>query len=205
MCDHDIIEQIQTAETARIDEVMRQTSPSAVLRRLENAELEYTAYVSGSNYWTLKQTHGKNGIPALTAVIGLALALLLIGCDGTGLTVEQTTDAPQDVPWAIAPQPAPVAPPPAPVPPPVAVPAPLPVPVPPQLAPVPPPAAPEAPLPAPTPPPPVPPCFDRDLGTIAPCAGRVDCTVGSAITITTACQANGVTFVPSCDVCLGVW
>ena len=164
MCDHDIIEQIQTAETARIDEVMRQTSPSAVLRRLENAELEYTAYVSGSNYWTLKQTHGKNGIPALTAVIGLALALLLIGCDGTGLTVEQTTDAPHDVPWAIAPQPAPVAP-----------------------------------------PPPVPPCFDRDLGTIAPCAGRTDCTVSSTVTERTMCQAGGVVYVPSCETCTGVW
>jgi hypothetical protein len=196
------IEQIINRETARIDEVMRETSPATVLRRLERAELEYSAYVSGCQRATLRTTHGKNGIPALTAIVGLALALL-VGCDGSGLTV--ATDAPQDVPQAISPQPAPVAPPPAPVPPPVAVPAPLPVPVPPLAAPVPPPLAPEAPLPAPTPPPPVPPCFDRDLGTIAPCAGRLDCAVGSAITITTACQTNGVTFVPSCDVCAGVW
>ena len=202
---NDAIKEIKQFETARIDEVMRQTSPSAVLRRLENAELEYTAYVSGSNYWTLKQTHGKNGIPALTAVIGLALALLLIGCDGTGLTVEQTADAPADVPQSIAPQPAPVVPPPAPVPPPVAVPAPLPVPVPPQAAPVQPPLAPEAPLPAPTPPPPVPPCFDRDLGTIAPCAGRTDCTVSSTVTERTMCHAGGVVYVPSCETCTGVW
>ena len=35
MFDRTVIEQIQAAETARIDEVMRQASPAAVLRRLE--------------------------------------------------------------------------------------------------------------------------------------------------------------------------
>jgi hypothetical protein len=191
-----------TRETARIDRVMAATSPAAVLARLEREEADYVQYVSGCQRSTLKQTHGKNGVPCLTAIVGLALALL-VGCDATGLTV--ATDAPQDVPRAIAPQPAPVVPPPAPVPPPVAVPAPLPVPVPPHLAPVQPPLAPEAPLPAPTPPPPVPPCFDRDLGTVASCAGRLDCTVSSTVTTRTMCQAGGVVYVPSCETCTGVW
>ena len=139
------------------------------------------------------------------AALGLGLALLVVGCDGEGLTVGQTTDAPADVPQAIAPQPAPIPPPTAPIPPPVAVPAPLPVPVPPLAAPVQPPAAPEAPLPAPTPPPAVPPCFDRDLGTIAPCAGRIDCSVSSTVTARTMCQDSGVTYVATCDECAGVW
>jgi hypothetical protein len=68
MCDHDIIEQIQTAETARIDEVMRQTAPSTVLARLERAEADYIAYVSGCQRSTLSATHGKNGVPCLPAV-----------------------------------------------------------------------------------------------------------------------------------------
>ena len=145
-------------------------------------------------------------IKAALAALGLGLALLVVGCDpGDGLTVGQTTDAPQDVPQAIAPQPAPIPPPAAPIPPPVAAPAPLPVPVPPHLAPVQPPAATEAPLPAPTPPPAVPPCFDRDLGTIAPCAGRLDCTVSSTVTTRTMCQADGVTYVATCGECAGVW
>jgi hypothetical protein len=217
--------------TIRAQETVNVTSPSAVLAKLERDELAYVQYVSGCDRATmghvikctglsledtvnvirrnralrrLKQTHGKNGVPCLTAIVGLALALL-VGCDATGLTVEQTADTPADVPQSIAPQPAPVVPPPAPVPPPVAVPAPLPVPVPPQAAPVQPPLAPGAPLPAPTPPPPVPPCFDRDLGVISPCAGRLDCTVSSTVTERTMCQAGGVVYVPSCETCAGVW
>jgi hypothetical protein len=141
MFDQTILDDIHARETARIDRVMAATSPAAVLARLEREEADYVQYVSGCQRSTLKQTHGKNGVPCLTAIVGLALALL-VGCDATGLTV--ATDAPQDVPRAIAPQPAPVVPPPAPVPPPVAVPAPLPVPVPPQAAPVQPPLAPGA-------------------------------------------------------------
>ena len=48
MCDHDIIEQIQTAETARIDEVMHETSPAEVLRRLEREQADYLSYVAGT-------------------------------------------------------------------------------------------------------------------------------------------------------------
>ena len=137
------------------------------------------------------------------AALGLGLVMLIVGCDGGGLTVEEaaTVDAPQ----AIQPQPAPVPPPPAPIAPPIAVPAPLPVPVPPQAAPVQPPAAPEAPFPAPTPPPAVPPCFDRDLGAVTTCPDRTDCASSSTVTTRTMCQDSGVTYVVSCDECAGVW
>lgn len=191
-------------ETARIDEVMHETSPAEVLRRLEREQADYLSYVAGTTdrgtYRALLDAVAR----ATTWAPILALALL-VGCDATGLTVEQTADTPADVPQSIAPQPAPVVPPPAPVPPPVAVPAPLPVPVPPQAAPVQPPLAPGAPLPAPTPPPPIPPCFDRDLGVISPCAGRLDCTVSSTVTERTMCQAAGVTYVATCETCAGVW
>ena len=142
-------------------------------------------------------------IQAALAALGLGLVMLIVGCDGGGLTVEEaaTVDAPQ----AIQPQPAPVPPPPAPIAPPIAVPAPLPVPVPPQAAPVQPPAAPEAPCPAPTPPPAVPPCFDRDLGAVTTCPDRTDCASSSTVTTRTMCQDSGVTYVVSCDECAGVW
>ena len=130
---------------------------------------------------------------------------MLLGCDATGLTVEQTTDAPQDVPQAIQPLPAPVPPPPAPVAPPPAIPAPLPAPVPPQTAPVQPPAAPEAPLPAPIPPPAVPPCFDRDLGDVTVCEGYADCATSSTVTARTMCQSDGVLYVPDCSPCSEEW
>jgi hypothetical protein len=205
--------------TIRAQETVDATSPAAVLAKLEREEADYVQYVSGCQRSTLKQTHGKNGVPCLTAIVGLALALL-VGCDATGITVH-APDAGEALPcaancecgvatgcWSNGDDPVwkclcngdtlPTIPPSvAPVPPPVAVPAPLP--------PVQPPLAPEPPLPAPTPPPPVPPCFDRDLGTIAPCAGRTDCTVSSTVTERTMCQAGGVVYVPSCETCTGVW
>jgi len=179
-------------DASKVSEVAEKASVDArtVLRACEGARVKTKALAR---------------IRAALVALGLGLALLVVGCDGEGLTVGQTTDAPADVPQAIAPQPAPVPPPAAPVPPPVAVPAPLPVPVPPLAAPVQPPTAPDAPLPAPAPPPPVPPCFDRDLGTIAPCAGRIDCSVSPTVTERTMCQDNGITYVPTCETCDGVW
>ena len=44
---NDAIKEIKQFETARIDEVMRQTAPSTVLARLERADADYIAYVSG--------------------------------------------------------------------------------------------------------------------------------------------------------------
>jgi hypothetical protein len=55
-------------ETARIDKVMAATSPAAVLAKLERAEADYIAYVSGCQRSTLSTTHGKNGVPCLPAV-----------------------------------------------------------------------------------------------------------------------------------------
>ena len=200
--------------TIRAQETVDATSPAAVLARLEREQLGHIVSITGLSMEdtvreirrqrALKRTHGKNGVPVLTAIVGLAL--YFIGCDAPGLTVteQQTTDAPQDVPQSVQPQPAPVPPPPAPVAPPVAVPAPLPAPVPPQAAPVQPPAAPEAPLPAPTPPPAVPPCFDRDLGNILAFPGRSDCATSSTVTSRTMCQWSGITYVPSCETCAGV-
>ena len=54
--------------TIRAQETVDATSPAAVLRRLENAELEYSAYVSGCQRATLKTTHGIHGVPCLMAV-----------------------------------------------------------------------------------------------------------------------------------------
>ena len=64
----EILDQIRTREQTRIDATMRETSPASVLVRMEREELDYAAYVSGCNRETLKTTHGKNGVPALTAV-----------------------------------------------------------------------------------------------------------------------------------------
>ena len=61
MVSREIADIIIEPETARIDEVMLQTSPATVLARMESE---------------LRQTHGKNGMPALTAIVGLVLALL---------------------------------------------------------------------------------------------------------------------------------
>ena len=60
--------EIDAREQTRIDATMRETSPASVLVRMEREELDYAAYVSGCNRETLKTTHGKNGVPALTAV-----------------------------------------------------------------------------------------------------------------------------------------
>jgi len=68
MFDQTILDIIRASETARIDKVMAATSPTAVLARLERAELEYSAYISGCQRSTLSTTHGKNGVPCLTAV-----------------------------------------------------------------------------------------------------------------------------------------
>jgi hypothetical protein len=139
----------------------------------------------------------------------LGFATTFIACDYEGIHVNQNQTQ-ETVPdsaqgTTILPQPAPVPPPEAPIPPPVASIPPLPAPTPPQAAPVQPPTAPDAPLPAPTPPPPVPPCFDRDLGDTNPCPGRTDCSTSSTVTSRTMCQKSEVTYVPACDVCEGVW
>ena len=68
MFSREIADIIIEREQARIDATMRETSPAAVLARMEREELDYAAYVSGCNRETLKTTHGKNGVPALTAV-----------------------------------------------------------------------------------------------------------------------------------------
>jgi len=60
--------EIQADETARIDATMRETSPAAVLAKLERAEADYIAYVSGCQRATLRTTHGKNGVPCPPAV-----------------------------------------------------------------------------------------------------------------------------------------
>ena len=60
--------EIDAREQTRIDATMRETSPASVLVRMEREELDYAASVSGCNRETLKTTHGKNGVPALTAV-----------------------------------------------------------------------------------------------------------------------------------------
>ena len=198
MFSREIADIIIEREQARIDATMRETSPAAVLARIER---EQSLGRPGPLRNALVEALWGARDTAVALAIGLAL---LTGCDAPGLTVEQTTDAPQDVPQAIQPQPAPVPPPPAPVAPPMAIPAPLPAPVPPQAAPAQPPLAPEAPLPAPTPPPAVPPCFDRDLGDITACPGRTDCATSSTVTSRTMCQWSGITYVPSCETCAGV-
>ena len=53
MFSREIANIIIESETARIDEVMRQTAPSTVLARLERADADYIAYVSGCSRDTL--------------------------------------------------------------------------------------------------------------------------------------------------------
>ena len=60
--------EIQASEAARIDQVMRETSPSTVLARLEREEAAYVQYVSGCQRSTLSTTHGIHGVPCLMAV-----------------------------------------------------------------------------------------------------------------------------------------
>ena len=54
--------------TIRAQETVDATSPAAVLAKLERAEADYIAYVSGCQRSTLSTTHGKNGVPCLPAV-----------------------------------------------------------------------------------------------------------------------------------------